>query len=409
MNINNIISNVNSNNLYDHILHLEGLRNPLSNMQGLKDCSEYIRTEFEKAGLYVREQSFKVEGFAEPFKNIIGNLRDESGDLTGQDLIIAAHYDTTEDTPGADDNLSGVAAMLEIARLIVANNAEIPDGFNIQFVAFTLEEGSPSYRKSLQNLAWKYNIVDSKNRFKSWNMQKLYRRIYKILTPNDINPNKEKDARKVLEQHLEIINENEYLYLNELIRLMVSYSKAFDRWYGNISLVGSNNYAKHIKNSGKKVKIVINLETIGFCSNVKNSQRLPFNIPSFLLKALGIMKTSGVNLSKGNWVSIVANKQSAAAGEAFFKQTKIKAIRLPAVLINLPLNFDLIYKKLPDLLRSDHSPFWRLDIPAIILSDTANFRNPYYHTPADTIDKLDFDFLVKIVQTTIAAIFSLCR
>ncbi len=57
-----------------------------------------------------------------------------------------------------------------------------------------------------------------------------------------------------------------------------------------------------------------------------------------------------------------------------------------------------------DTLRSDHAPFWRENIPALMITDTANFRYPYYHTKADTIDKLDFDFIKKITQVTIATI-----
>jgi Zn-dependent M28 family amino/carboxypeptidase len=55
---------------------------------------------------------------------------------------------------------------------------------------------------------------------------------------------------------------------------------------------------------------------------------------------------------------------------------------------------------MPDILRSDHAPFWKADIPGLLPTDSANFRYLYYHTAADTIDKLDFDFLEKVCKAT---------
>ena len=60
-----------------------------------------------------------------------------------------------------------------------------------------------------------------------------------------------------------------------------------------------------------------------------------------------------------------------------------------------------------DLLRSDHAPFWRQGIPALFITDTADFRYAYYHTPADTIDKLDFSLMTKICKATIATALNL--
>ncbi len=54
------------------------------------------------------------------------------------------------------------------------------------------------------------------------------------------------------------------------------------------------------------------------------------------------------------------------------------------------------------LLRFDHTPFWRDNIPAIMVIDASFLRKPFYHTEADTIDKLDFDFLSKFTQATVA-------
>jgi len=62
-----------------------------------------------------------------------------------------------------------------------------------------------------------------------------------------------------------------------------------------------------------------------------------------------------------------------------------------------------------DLLRSDHAPFWREGIPGLMVTDTANFRYPFYHTQADTIDKLDFNFMTKACKATIATAIDYAR
>ncbi|MGB3293890.1 MAG: M28 family peptidase, partial [Phormidesmis sp.] len=64
-------------------------------------------------------------------------------------------------------------------------------------------------------------------------------------------------------------------------------------------------------------------------------------------------------------------------------------------------------KLFPDLLRSDHAPFWEKDIPAVFVTDTANFRNPYYHTEQDTPDTLDPQFLQGSAQHIVNAIATL--
>ena len=61
----------------------------------------------------------------------------------------------------------------------------------------------------------------------------------------------------------------------------------------------------------------------------------------------------------------------------------------------------------PHALRSDHAPFWKAGYPAIMITNTADFRTPYYHTPGDTIDKLDFDFIRKVCQATVMTVLDL--
>jgi Zn-dependent M28 family amino/carboxypeptidase len=55
-----------------------------------------------------------------------------------------------------------------------------------------------------------------------------------------------------------------------------------------------------------------------------------------------------------------------------------------------------------DIFRSDHAPFWAAGVPAVMITDTANFRNPHYHRPSDTPDTLDYDFMGNVARTLVA-------
>lgn len=109
-----------------------GPRDPYTNMRALNAAADYVAGEFRKAGLAVAEETFQAEG--EVFRNIVGT---HAGSVAPQEqVLVVAHYDTKPGTPGADDNASAVAAMLEIARLLARGLFER----TLQFVGFTLEE-----------------------------------------------------------------------------------------------------------------------------------------------------------------------------------------------------------------------------------------------------------------------------
>ena len=111
---------------------LVGPRDPHETAGALHAAGEYLRREFETAGLAVAAQEVPSEGRV--FRNIIATS--PGTDQADKTVLIVAHYDTKPGTPGADDNASAVAAMLEIARLLA------PRRFRrtLEFVGFTLEE-----------------------------------------------------------------------------------------------------------------------------------------------------------------------------------------------------------------------------------------------------------------------------
>jgi aminopeptidase YwaD len=64
---------------------------------------------------------------------------------------------------------------------------------------------------------------------------------------------------------------------------------------------------------------------------------------------------------------------------------------------------------IPDLLRSDHRPFMIDGVPAIMLTDTANFRNPHYHQPTDTIETIDPVRFTRVVRGLAAAAYAIAE
>lgn len=106
------------------------------NVKRLNECAEYISGEFRKLTGNVEEQKYLVG--KEEYKNVICSF----GPREGERIIIGAHYDVCEVQPGADDNASGVAGLLEIARML--KDAEHLK-YRIDLVAYTLEE-PPNFR-----------------------------------------------------------------------------------------------------------------------------------------------------------------------------------------------------------------------------------------------------------------------
>ncbi|MHC2993627.1 peptidase M28, partial [Pontibacter sp. HJ8] len=103
------------------------------NIDSLDKAARYIRSELEKLDCEVTEQPFKVDG--RTYKNI----RALFGGSNGQErLVVGAHYDVCGDQPGADDNASGVAGLLETARLLHEQKPSLKSP--IELVAYCLEE-----------------------------------------------------------------------------------------------------------------------------------------------------------------------------------------------------------------------------------------------------------------------------
>ncbi|MCB2408600.1 M28 family peptidase [Hymenobacter lucidus] len=144
----------NQDRLYADVEFLTELRPARSyrHPASLNQAADYIKAEFEKLECRVEEQPFRVDG--QPYRNIIASFGPADAEL----IIIGAHYDVCGDQPGADDNASAVAGLLETARLLAASPAPLTR--RIDFVAYSLEEppffgtedmGSAFHAKSLHD------------------------------------------------------------------------------------------------------------------------------------------------------------------------------------------------------------------------------------------------------------------
>ena len=102
------------------------------NPDSLQEACTYFQTELERAGAEPVEQRWVAGGIA--YKNIIAIYNPGKQ----RRLIVGAHYDVCGDQPGADDNASGVAGLLETARLLFTNNPSLD--YSIELVAYCLEE-----------------------------------------------------------------------------------------------------------------------------------------------------------------------------------------------------------------------------------------------------------------------------
>jgi len=146
--------------------------------------------------------------------------------------------------------------------------------------------------------------------------------------------------------------------------------------------MGSRVYAAKARREKQQIDGMICLEMVGYACHQPGCQSYPFPLMFF-----GYPK-------EGNFIGIVGN-----FGSMTFTRSLFKAFRrnrnLPVIKLSVPLNGYL----LPAVRLSDHASFWDKGYPAVMITDTAFFRNPHYHLRSDTMDKLDFNFMAQLVQS----------
>jgi Zn-dependent M28 family amino/carboxypeptidase len=201
-------------------------------------------------------------------------------------VVFGAHYDTVPQTPGADDNASAVAALLELAGLC----RDLRPARTVRFVAFTLEE-PPAF-----------------------------------FTPHQ----------------------------------------------------GSRVYARALRQRRERVAAMVALEMLGYYSDEPHSQHFPLPPLRWFYP------------HTGNFAAVIGNLRSYA-----LTRRVAQAMRGGT---DLPVEWLAAPAVVPGLALSDHASFWLHGYPAVMVTDTAFFRNPHYHRPSDRPETLDFGRLARCVQ-----------
>jgi Zn-dependent M28 family amino/carboxypeptidase len=272
-----------TNLVRSHVEHLAGSIGERNIWQAgtLTAAAIYINDSFAASGYAVTAQDFEVQGHH--IQNIEAVLRGTSDPDTI--VVVGAHYDSVMGCPGANDNATGVAATLDLARRFAGSARPR----TIRFVAFANEE--PPFFQT--------------------------------------------------------------------------------------SSMGSVVYAEAARKRGDAVAAMLSLETIGFYSEEKGSQKYP------ALLDLLFPDT-------GNFIGFVSNLRSArllrTAARAFRDRTAFPIQSLPAP------------ESIPGVGWSDHWAFWRAGYHALMVTDTAPYRYPWYHTPEDTADKIAFGKFEEVVD-----------
>ena len=149
--------------------------------------------------------------------------------------------------------------------------------------------------------------------------------------------------------------------------------------------LGSQAFASRLKAERRELAGAIILECVGFARSEVGTQQTPPGVPIAVP-------------TQGDFLAIVGNE----ASRSLVLQLEQEAQRHAAQLKPLSLVVPGRGEAMPHTRRSDHASFWDVGYPAVMLTDTANFRNPHYHRETDTVDTLNLEFLSNVAVTVTA-------
>ena len=149
--------------------------------------------------------------------------------------------------------------------------------------------------------------------------------------------------------------------------------------------LGSQAFASRLKAECRELAGAIILECVGFTKSEAGTQQIPPGVPIAVP-------------TQGDFLAIVGNE----ASRSLVLQLEQEAQRHAAQLKPLSLVVPGRGEAMPHTRRSDHASFWDAGYPAVVLTDTANFRNPHYHRETDTVETLNLEFLSNVAETVTA-------
>ncbi len=149
-------------------------------------------------------------------------------------------------------------------------------------------------------------------------------------------------------------------------------------------LLGSVDFVEHyLPENPIRLKAAHILEMVGYCDHRSGSQKVPRELPIRIPEV-------------GNFLGIIANRRSARLATRILSVAKSYLGDFPVMSLKAYLGLEHLF---PVLKRSDHAAFWRRKkIPAVMWTDTSEYRNPHYHRRTDTPDTLDYAFLRRVAQ-----------
>ena len=149
--------------------------------------------------------------------------------------------------------------------------------------------------------------------------------------------------------------------------------------------LGSRAFASRLKAERRELVGAIILECVGFARSEAGTQQTPPGVPITVP-------------TQGDFLAIVGNE----ASRSLVHQLEQEAQRHARSLKTLSLVVPGQGEAMPHTRRSDHASFWDAGYPAVVLTDTANFRNPHYHRDTDTVDTLNLEFLSNVAAMATA-------
>jgi len=149
--------------------------------------------------------------------------------------------------------------------------------------------------------------------------------------------------------------------------------------------LGSQAFASRLKAERRELAGAIILECVGFARSETGSQQIPPGVPI-------------VVPTQGDFLAIVGDEASRSLVLQLEQEAQRHAARLKPLSLVVPGRGEAM----PHTRRSDHASFWDAGYPAVMLTDTANFRNPHYHRETDTVDTLNLEFLSNVTAMVTA-------